>query len=68
MKPEKYKFKVLTMSDKVVQEEFYFEFFQHNGGVKDETEKNTQKLLLSRNLDKLMESYSDSSCKIYQKK
>jgi hypothetical protein len=66
MKPKKYKFKVLTMSDKVVQEEYYFEFFQHNGGAKDkETEKNTQKLLLSRNLDKLMESYSDSSCRIY---
>ena len=35
MKPSKYKFKVLTMSDKVVKEEYNFDHYQHNGGTTD---------------------------------
>jgi hypothetical protein len=68
MKPTKYKFKVLTMSDTVVTEEFSFDFLQHNGGIDDsDTKEHTQTLILSRNLDKLMEIYSDSRCRIYKK-
>jgi hypothetical protein len=35
MNPKKYKFKVLTMSDKVVTEAYSFNHLQHNGGTDD---------------------------------
>jgi hypothetical protein len=68
MNPKKYKFKVLTMSDKVVTEAYSFNHLQHNGGTDDaHSADHTQTLILSRDLEKMMEIYSDSRCRIYKK-
>lgn len=63
-KPEIYNFKVLTMSDHVVKEDMSF-VFEYKGNSNDE--ENLQKLILSRDLNKLMEIFSDSRCRIYQR-
>jgi len=63
-------FKVLSMSNEVVREEFSFTFPECE---RDSVDKNasgkpsTQLLILSRNLQKLMEVYGDSKCRIYTK-
>ena len=54
------------MTDKVVKEEYSFDFFQHDGGSTDSKSDKTQRLIISRNMDKLMEAFSDSRCRIYK--
>jgi hypothetical protein len=63
VKPEVYMFKVITMSDSVVKEEmsFTFDYLVNQSNNED----GMQRLLLSRDLSKLMEIFSDSRCKIY---
>jgi hypothetical protein len=63
-------FKVLTMSNDVVREEFSFTFdvrVNDKTGI-NEKDKNYQQLVFSRDLNKLMEIYSDSRCSIYTKR
>jgi hypothetical protein len=68
MEPKQYMFKVLTMTNEVVKEAFSFNFYQHNGGTREESIKDhNQVLRLSRDLQRLLESYSDSRCRIYQR-
>lgn len=59
-------FKVITMSDKLVSEQFTFTHpFLCDDSVKDACKM--QRITLSRDLSKLMEVYDDSKCKIYTK-
>ena len=59
-------FKVITMSDTVVKEEMSFNFdYLVNQSNNDE---DMQRLILSRDLNKLMEITPDSRCKIFTKK
>ena len=62
MKPQVFMFKVITMSDHVVKEEMSFTF---DYLVNQSSEDEMQRLVLSRDLNKLMEIFSDSRCKIY---
>ena len=64
--PVVYNFKVLTMSNNLVREEYSFTFQQI--GADDPDQKNKQMLVISRDLNKLMEVYGDSKCKIFTKK
>ena len=62
-------FKVLTMSNTVVKEELTFTFDVREDEKKtDPRSRNYQQLIFSRDLNKLMEVYSDSRCSIYTKK
>lgn len=68
MRPTVYMFKVVTMTDTLVKEEFSFTFDIRNNSCND-GEKGVmfQKLIFSRDLNKMMEVYSDSRCLIYTK-
>jgi len=58
-------FKVLSMNNTVVKEEMCFTFeYKGNTGPPEE---NMQRLILSRDMNKLMEIFSDSRCKIYKR-
>jgi hypothetical protein len=70
MKPQVFMFKVITMSDEIVKEECTFNF-DFLGGSDVEVDSNgeaLQRLILSQDLTKLMEVFSDSRCRIYEKK
>jgi hypothetical protein len=67
---EVYMFKVLTMTNAVVREEFSFIFRvriakKSDSGVAEENPY--QRLQLSRDLNKLMEVFGDSKCNIFTK-
>jgi hypothetical protein len=60
-------FKVLSMSNTLVKEEFSFTFPEADRDSNDFNGKSTQQLILSRDINKLMEVYGDSKCRIYTK-
>ena len=70
MKPQVFMFKVITMSDEIVKEEctFNFDFLGGSDVDVDSNGEALQRLILSQDLTKLMEVFSDSRCRIYEKK
>jgi len=58
-----YNYKVLTMSNSMVREEYSFTFQKPEQDV-----NNKQMLIVSRDLNKLMEVYGDSKCRIFTKR
>jgi len=70
MQPNVFMFKVITMTDLIVREEFSFTFDIRNNscGEGDQKDQLFQRLIFSRDLTKMMEIYSDSRCSIYTKR
>jgi len=61
-------FKVITMSDYFVREQFNFTFPSLVNSDKADNPNAIQRITLSRDLSKLMEVYDDSKCRIWTKK
>jgi hypothetical protein len=62
-------FKLITMSDEIVKEEFTFNFDFHSAvDLESEYKEPLQRITISRDLSKLMEVFTDSRCRIYEKK
>jgi hypothetical protein len=66
--PVVYNYKVLTMSNNLVREEYSFTFPKLlDADEKSSKVKPKQMLVISRDLNKLMEVYGDSKCRIFKK-